>query len=183
MAVEKITLKYNGRSDLVSVHVLPNVAYMEDRLRPPPEDLKNVVSVSCDPGSKVVTYKMKDGSELKYDPDADPANFIIDWRLHNTALLKDQVYDGAKLSDYSYWTQQARNYRASVTWGLINKLGMNRKLANRWANRGVAIFQEELFLKRGLDLNRPMTQEEIDNDRSISEKQAAREFQNAQTLK
>ena len=159
------------------------MAYSQPTIHHVPKQLKKkVVSASVTPGTNLVEYKYSNGTTEIYNPDLDPMRFIYDWKLHNAAFIKDQYYDGLALSDFSYWSQQLRNYRASVTWGLANVVKLPYKEVKRVANMGVQHFKDDVRIFRGLDLDLEQTDDSKANDWAIAQKQASQAFYDSQSL-
>lgn len=201
MNIEQVEVSYKGRTEVLKFITTPTAFIME----PEPADHRHlkrmgVARVEQSPDSKITRYYGKTSKEERvgpgvrtfragipgnllevYNPDEEPARFIIDWRLHGAALLKDQEVDGAKLSDWCFFDAQIKAIHRSTLWGLRNKLGLGHKEAMRWANRGSDIFRREVLLTRGCDLSKPIPESDALNDAEIMRHQAMKEFHASQT--
>lgn len=199
MQIEEVEVSYKGRTENLTIRITPTFAVTS----PEPEarhTMKNVRSVSYDPATGIVTYKGATSKEervgkgvrtfraglpartlLEYHPDQDPARFIIDWRLHNAALLKDQEVEGAFLSNWTFFDAQVKAVHRSTLWGLRNKLNLNFNQAKKWADKGTEIFKYEVLLTRGCDLDQPIPPEDARNDAEVMRHTAMKEFHASHT--
>lgn len=177
---QTVELNYNGRVEEVTIITFDGAAVMSPSKATKQEMMGGKVKcVSYDPSKKIVVYKGAGDKVLKeYDQRKDPEQFIIDWSLHNTALVKDQEVDGAILSDWTYFNNQAVALHKSCVWGLINVLGLKYGTAVRYADKGVRIMKQEILLCRGVDLDAPISKEDKENDDAISMKESTRNFYN-----
>jgi hypothetical protein len=160
---------------------------------------KGVVRVSQEPGQPTQFYGKSKAPEkvgkgvrtfnpgsigqllFEYDPDKDPERFITSYRLNNTAFLKDQEVEGAKLSDWCYFDAQAKQLHRSCLWGLRNVLGLPHPVAFKLANKAVTIMKKDILLTRGVDLNAPIPEESRLNDAEVMRHQAMKEFHQSHT--
>ena len=177
---QTIELNYKGRTEEVTIISTDGAAVMSPTRATKQEMMWGKVRcVSYDPINKVVVYKGAGDKVLKeYDQRKDPEQFIIDWSLHNTALVKDQEVDGAILSDWTYFNNQVIALHKSCVWGLINVLGLRHNQAIKYADKGVRIMKQEILISRGVDLNAPISKEDKENDEAISMKESTRNFYN-----
>lgn len=199
MKTIEVEVSYLGRTESILITQTPTYA-VSSPLAEHRSTMKNVRSVSYDPQTKVTTYRGATGKEERvgpgirkfkaglparilreYHPDQDPERFIIDWRLHNAALLKDQEVEGAKLSDWTFFDAQVKAIHRSTLWGLRNKLNLPYNVAMKWADKGSKIFKYEILLTRGCNLDEPIDPLDKKNDDEIMQHEAMQSFHQSHT--
>lgn len=178
MSTIKTTLSYRGRTETVNIYISEYAAVMDPQPSTRSETMNGSVKwASYDPETKLMTYGGRGGEKFGvYDRTKDPEVFIFDWGLRDSVLVKDQTVDGASLSDWTYFNNQAKRIHASCLWGLIHKCGLDKKRASYWANFAVEEFNKDILLSRGVDLKAPIKESDRLNDESIFEKESTRNF-------
>jgi hypothetical protein len=171
-----VELQYRGRKVEVKIAERNDSACMDPQPATRAEMMGGQVKwASYDPVTKIMSYGGRGGEKFgDYDRNKDPEVFVTDWKLHDAILVKDQYVDGAKLSDWTYFNNQAKRIHSSCLWGLIHKVGLPKREANYWAKYGVAVFKEDILISRGLDLDGPIEENDRLNDQSIFDKEATR---------
>ncbi len=176
-----VEIKYRGRIEEVRI-VETALAHC---MSPSVEDKKTmqgIVRVEQEPNKATTTYYTKNNVvKLAYEPDLDPDRFIVDWKLHNAALLKDQLIEGLKLSDWCYFDAQVKALHRSCLWGLMTKVGLNQVQAKRYAQKAVNIFKYDILIHRGCDLDKPIPESDRKQDEEIMRNEAMKSFHASHT--
>ncbi len=135
--------------------------------------------VDCSPNTGTMLLYGKKGVFLfESDPKKDPARFCLDWSLNSMAFIKDQFIDGAKFSDWYYFTMHVNALYRSCMWGLVNKLGLTHPVAKYYAKLAVKEVKSDLKHSRGVDLNAAQSIEDKKNDQELENREATKQLYN-----
>ncbi len=151
--------------------VMDAIAY-EDRY-------KLVKRVDCNPATGTMLLYAQGGELIsEYDPKKDHNRFCLDWSLNSMAFVKDQFIDGAKFSDWYYFTMHVNALYRSCMWGLMNKFNFNHFTAKHIAKQAIKEVKDDLKYSRGVDLDQPQSAEDAANDMELENREATRQLYN-----
>lgn len=145
-------LEYLGKSEEV-LCLQTEVNFIMDTasLKLPKRVSQEIVSCSADPKTGEVIMKYKDGHFQTFQEDRDPQQIAIRHHLLKMPFIPDQEYDGAKLSDQTYFQLQKHAYKKAL-WYQFNQLTDNTKRINMWINKMLNEYDQRLLEQRGIDL-------------------------------
>lgn len=112
----------------------------------------DVVSASASPNGGEVVIKYKDGHMKRLHESIDPSQIAIKNWLLSMPLVKDQLVDGARLSDMTYFKLQKDAYKKALFYA-YKKLTTDKKTINMWIKKALAEFDKRILQQRGIDLN------------------------------